>query len=100
MKTRTGVFALRLPLSLKAAMDRVCAKDGYSVNQFNVAAVAEKFSVMEGERFFAERQARADDAAFLRILNREGGAPPRPNDVIDDELRKLLNERLETLINL
>jgi hypothetical protein len=38
---------------------------------------------METERFFAERRARADDEAFLRILNREGGEPPRPEDTID-----------------
>lgn len=40
-------------------------------------------SAIETERFFAERRARADDAAFLRILNREGGEPPRPEDSID-----------------
>jgi hypothetical protein len=38
---------------------------------------------METERFFAERGERADDAAFLRILNREGGEPPRPEDTIE-----------------
>ncbi len=38
---------------------------------------------METERFFAERRERADDAAFLRILNRKGGEPPRPEDTIE-----------------
>jgi hypothetical protein len=57
MTTRVATFPLRLPVSMKAAM--------------------------ETERFFAERRARADDAAFLRILNREGGEPPRPEDSID-----------------
>jgi hypothetical protein len=38
---------------------------------------------METERFFAERRERADDAAFLRILNRDGGEAPRPEDTLD-----------------
>jgi hypothetical protein len=46
-------------------------------------AAAEKIAAMETERFFAERRGRADDAAFLRILNREGGEPPRPEDTMD-----------------
>lgn len=44
------------------------------------SAAAEKIAAMETEKFFAERRARSDDAAFLRILNREGGEPPRPED--------------------
>ena len=46
-------------------------------------AAAEKIAAMETERFFAERRGRADDAAFLRILNRVGGEPPRPKDGLD-----------------
>jgi hypothetical protein len=38
---------------------------------------------MQTEDFFRERRARADDEAFLRILNREGGEPPRPEDEWD-----------------
>jgi hypothetical protein len=45
-------------------------------------AAAEKIAAMETESFFAERRARADDASFLRILNRKGGEPPRPEDTI------------------
>jgi hypothetical protein len=40
-------------------------------------------NALEAEKFFMERCARADDEAFLRILNREGGEQPRPEDVID-----------------
>jgi len=35
------------------------------------------------ERLFEERRKRANDAVFLRILNREGGEPPRPEDTPD-----------------
>ncbi len=53
------------------------------MNQFMVVAAAEKISAMQTETFFAERRARADRQAFLPILNREGGEPPRPDDLID-----------------
>lgn len=46
-------------------------------------AKAKKISAMETQSFFADRQARADRDAFLRILNRRGGEQPRPEDSID-----------------
>lgn len=46
-------------------------------------AKARRRAAMETERFFAERRKRADREAFRRILNREGGEPPRPEDTID-----------------
>jgi len=83
MTTKVATFPLRLPVSMKAALEKLAERDGTSMNQFLVIAAAEKIAAMETERFFAERRARADDAAFLRILNREGGEPPRPEDAID-----------------
>jgi hypothetical protein len=83
MTTRVSTFPLRLPVSLKTAVERVSKRDGASMNQFLVIAAAEKIAAMETERFFAERRERADDAAFLRILNRDGGEAPRPEDSLD-----------------
>ncbi|HWG22447.1 MAG TPA: hypothetical protein VG225_18130 [Terracidiphilus sp.] len=83
MTTRVSTFPLRLPVSMKAALEKIAERDGTSMNQFLVIAAAEKISAMETERFFTERRERADDEAFLRILNREGGEPPRPEDSID-----------------
>jgi uncharacterized protein (DUF1778 family) len=83
MTTRVATFPLRLPISLKAALEKIAERDGTSMNQFLVIAAAEKISAMETERFFAERRARANDPEFLRILNREGGEPPRPEDTLD-----------------
>ena len=83
MTTRVSTFPLRLPVSLKTAVERVSKRDGASMNQFLVIAAAEKIAAMETERFFAERRGRADDAAFLRILNRDGGEAPRPEDTVD-----------------
>jgi uncharacterized protein (DUF1778 family) len=82
MTTKVATFPLRLPVSMKAALEKIAERDGTSMNQFLVIAAAEKISAMETERFFAERRSRADDAAFLRILNREGGEPPRPEDTL------------------
>ena len=83
MTTRVATFPLRLPVSLKAALEKIAERDGTSMNQFLVVAAAEKISVMETERFFAERRARADSEAFRRILNRKGGEPPRPEDTLE-----------------
>lgn len=83
MGTKVATFPLRLPVSLKAAIERLSAEDGTSINQFLVIAAAEKISAMDTERFFAERRARANDGEFLRILNREGGEEPRPDDRLE-----------------
>jgi len=72
-----------MPVSLKTEVEKVSKRDRSSMNQFLVVAVAEKIAAMQTERFFAERRERADDAAFLRILNRDGGEAPRPEDSLD-----------------
>jgi hypothetical protein len=83
MTTRTGTFPLRLPLSLKAAVEQISERDGTSMNQFLVVAAAEKVSAMQTEEFFAARKARVDRKAFRRILNRVGGKPPRDDDKVE-----------------
>ncbi len=81
MTTKVTTFSLRLPVSLKAALEKLAAADGISVNQFLVAAAAEKLSAMQtAEAFFAERRGRGDKAAAIRLLTRAGGEPPRPGD--------------------
>jgi uncharacterized protein (DUF1778 family) len=83
MTTKVSTFPLRIPVSLKTALEQIAKRDGTSLNQFLVIAAAEKVAAMETERFFEERRARADDRAYLRILNRKGGEPPRPEDTVD-----------------
>jgi hypothetical protein len=82
MKTQTSTFPLRLPVSMKAALEEISQRDGTSMNQFLVIAAAEKIAVMETERFFEGRRNRSDREAFRRILNRKGGEAPRADDVI------------------
>jgi len=81
--TKTSTFPLRLPVSMKAALEKISERDGTSMNQFLVIAAAEKIAAMETERFFEERRDRVNRKAFRRILNRKGGEPPRPEDTID-----------------
>jgi hypothetical protein len=80
----TQTYPLRLPRSLKEAVQRLSRDDGTSINQFVATAVAEKVSALETARFFADRKARADFKAFDKIMRRRGGSPPREGD----ELRR------------
>ena len=81
MTTKVVTFSLRLPLSLKAAVERLAAADGTSMNQFLVMAAAEKLTAMRtAEDFFAERKGMGDKASAIRFLTRTGGEPPRPGD--------------------
>jgi hypothetical protein len=45
--------------------------------------VAEKLAAMATLEFYAERRARADFAEFDRLMRREGGEPPRPDDAVE-----------------
>ena len=82
--SKPAVFQLRLPHSIKAAVVRLAKQDGVSMNQMIATAVAEKVAVLEAATFFEERAKRADFAAFDRIMNREGGEPPRPGDELPE----------------
>jgi hypothetical protein len=64
---------------VEAISERDCA----AVNQVLVVAAAEKIAAMQTETFFAERAARADRAAFRRVLDRSGGEAPRADDVVE-----------------
>ena len=80
MKTKTSTYPLRLPLSLKRAVEEISRQDGTSINQFVVTAVAEKVSAMKTAAFFEERRGKGDRETFRRILSRREGEPPRPGD--------------------
>jgi len=75
-------YPLRLPRSLKKAVERLSSQDGTSINQFVAMAVAEKVSALETASFFDDRKARADFKAFDRIMRRRGGEPPREGDEV------------------
>ena len=49
-------YPLRLPRSLKKAVERLSRQDGTSINQFVVTAVAEKISALETAHFFTDHK--------------------------------------------
>lgn len=75
-------YPLRLPHSLKEAVVKAAERDGISMNQFIMLAVAEKLAALETVRFFEERSDRADLERFRQILNRGGGEAPQPGDEV------------------
>lgn len=81
MKSNTvSTYPLRLPRSIRAAVEKVSKQDGTSINQFVNTAVAEKLAAMDAVTFFEERRKRADFKAFDRIMKRKGGQPPGAGD--------------------
>ena len=76
----TQTYPLRLPRSLKEAVERLSREDRTSINQFVATAVAEKVSALETAKYFADRKARADFKAFDKIMKRRGGRAPGKGD--------------------
>ena len=87
MRTSSN-YALRLPTSLKRAVEAVAREDGTTLNQFIVSAVAEKLAALKTADYFAERAARADFTTFDRLMRRPGGEVPRPDDIVPSNYRK------------
>ena len=77
---RDSNLPLRLPLSLKEAVERLSRDDRTSINQFVATAVAEKVSALQTAKYFTDRRARADFKAFDKIMRRRGGSTPREGD--------------------
>ena len=76
----TQTCPLRLPRSLKEAVERLSREDRTSIDQFVATAVAEKVSALQTAKYFADRQARADFKACDKIMPRRGGKTPRKDD--------------------
>jgi uncharacterized protein (DUF1778 family) len=78
--SETATYPLRLPRSIKAAVELAAQSEGTSMNQFVATAVAEKLAALNTATYFSQRKARADMTAFKRILSRKGGTKPREGD--------------------
>ena len=79
-RPRASTYPLRLPASLRAAVDRLARDEGTSVNQFIAMAVAEKVAVLATADEFERRAAAVDEAAFDRIMSRETPEPDLEED--------------------
>ncbi len=75
-----ATYPLRLPHSMRAGLEKFSKQDGVSINQFVNVAVAEKLAMLQAEDFFQNRAAKADVAAFDRLMKRSSGEPPRTGD--------------------
>jgi hypothetical protein len=82
MKT-TSTYPLRLPRSIKVAVEKLAAEEGVSINQFVATAVAEKLAVLRTADYFEDRKRKLDPIAFRKLLRRKGGEKPQPGDEID-----------------
>ena len=63
--SETKTYPLRLPQSLKDAVERISKEDGTSINQFVAMAVAEKVSALETAAF--SKTARLGPTSKLSI---------------------------------
>ena len=79
--TRRYKYPLLLPASLKDTAVRLAKEDGVSLNQWIVAAVAQKIGAVEtAEAFLQERGAGAVEGDLTRYLDRAPDVPPEPGD--------------------
>ena len=74
-------YPLQLPASLKETAARLAKEDGVSLNQWIVAAVAQKIGAVEtAEIFLRERAADAGDGDLARYLEQAPDTAPEPGD--------------------
>jgi hypothetical protein len=81
-------YALRMPMSLKKAVEEFARQDGTTINQFIVTAVAEKLSALKAVDFFAERAAQGDIDWARSFLGRKGGEAPSEEDKLPEGYKK------------
>ncbi len=83
-QARRYKYPLQLPQSLKETAVRLAREDGVSLNQWIVAAIAQKIGAVETAAAFLK--ARADTAKrgdLSRFLERVPDTPPLPGDAPD-----------------
>ncbi len=75
--------SLKLPISLKSAVDRHAERDSVSLNEFISMALTEKVSAREAADFFAKRAEDGDAASAIAVLQNAPDIEPKPGDRID-----------------
>ena len=74
-------YPLQLPISLKETAIRFAREDGVSLNQWIVAAVAQKIGAVEtAKAFLQKRAAQAVEGDLAHYLDNAPDTPPDPND--------------------
>lgn len=76
-----SAYPLKLPRSVKAAAQRLAQEDGVSLNQFIVAAVAEKVgSLHTASELLAQRAGTTRPRDMLSFLRKAPKSPPVAGD--------------------
>jgi GGDEF domain-containing protein len=75
-----STISIRIPDSVQRHVERLAAKDGISVDQFYASAAAEKLAALETADYIAQRAARSDREAFLRVMAKVPDAEPEEWD--------------------
>ena len=84
--TRRYKYPLQLPISLKETATRLAREDGVSLNQWIVAAVAQKIGAVEtAETFLRKRAADAVESDLTHYLDKAPDLPPDPEDELPRE---------------
>lgn len=84
--TRRYKYPLQLPISLKDTATRLAKEDGVSLNQWIVAAVAQKIGAVEtAEAFLRKRATDAVESDLTHYLNKAPDLPPDPEDELPHE---------------
>lgn len=74
-------YPLQLPASLRETAMRYAREDGVSLNQWIVAAVAQKIgAVATAKAFLQKRAAQAVEGDLARYLDNAPDTPPDPKD--------------------
>ncbi|MAK60016.1 MAG: pilus assembly protein HicB [Ponticaulis sp.] len=75
-------YPLQIPESLKETVIRLAKEDGVSVNQWIVAAIAQKVGAVEtAEEFLIERAGNAVPKDLTKFLDQAADEPPLETDI-------------------
>ncbi len=74
-------YPLKIPVSLKAAAQRLAKEDGVSLNQWIAVAIAQKIGAVETAADFLTRRAgNAKPEDLIPFLDNARNEPPVPGD--------------------
>jgi hypothetical protein len=72
-----------LPESIKKTAARLAREDGVSLNQWIVAALAQKIGAVEtAEEFLRRRAGKSERGDLTRLLDKAPDAPPEASDTL------------------